>query len=202
MNQEVLERIFQPYFSTKKDKGSGLGLSVVHGIVHSHKGCITVESELGKGSSFHVFFPLVIAHVDPLGKTAEEVAGGLERILLLDDEPILLEMSTNMLEMKGYVVESRTSAMEALELIKKKPHHFDLIITDMNMPNMTGIELRKEITHIAPALPVIITTGFSENIDSIKAARLGFKRLIMKPVSFLDLTGAVREVLDEVKLGK
>lgn len=197
MGMGVLERIFQPYFTTKKEKGSGLGLSVVHGIVHSHNGCITVESEPGKGSAFHVYFPLAMADAPIPRRMADQVAGGTERILLVDDEPALIQMSKDTLELKGYTVETRTGSLEALELIKKKPRHFDLLVTDMTMPHMTGIELRKEIAHIAPNLPVIIITGFSENLDDEKAIRFGFKRLIMKPVSFLELTRAVREVLDE-----
>ncbi|MDX9785776.1 MAG: response regulator [Desulfobacterales bacterium] len=197
MDQQVLERIFQPYFTTKKDRGSGLGLSVVHGIVSGHKGCVTVESEPGNGSSFHVYLPLAIADADMTGETARQIAGGSERILLVDDEPAIIEMMKDVLERMHYVVEFRTSSLEALALIRAKPRHFDLLITDMNMPHMTGIELRMQAAQIYPDFPVIIMTGFSEGMDRDKAVKLGFKRLLMKPVSFRDLAGAVREVLDE-----
>jgi CheY-like chemotaxis protein len=196
----VLDRIFEPYFSTKeKDKGTGLGLAMVHGIVKSYGGNIRIYSEPGKGSAFHVYLPVIQTQAE-----REEldvvlpVEGGTERILLVDDEVQIVRMEQQMLERLGYHVTVRTSSIEALEAFRAVPDNFDLVITDMTMPNMTGVELAKKIIEIRPDIPMIICTGFSEKISENKAITMGIRGYVMKPVVKSELAKKIREVLDRI----
>ncbi len=198
MDKAVMERVFDPYFTTKeKTGGTGMGLAVVYGIVKSHGGAITVYSEPGKGSIFNVFLPRI--------ESAEAVAKpekitplpmGKEQILFVDDEPFIVDIGKGMLEHLGYTVVTRTSSIEALEAFKAQPNKFDLVITDMTMPKMTGDELAKELMRIKPNSPIIICTGFSEKITEEKARAMGIRRLIMKPIVQREMAKAIREALD------
>jgi signal transduction histidine kinase len=199
MAPEILERVFDPYFTTKEaGKGTGLGLAVVHGIVHSHGGAIKVYSEPGKGTTFHVYFPRVETSFEgtSLGLTEEPVPLGRgEHILLIDDEPALVEIGKQMLEHLGYQVTVRTSSVEALGLFSSQPSRFDLVITDMTMAHMTGEKLAEEMLRIRPNLPIILCTGFSEHISEAKAKALGIREFLMKPLTLKDLARAVRRNL-------
>lgn len=199
MTPEVLERAFEPYYTTKeRGEGTGLGLSVVHGIVKSYGGTITAYSEPGKGSTFHVYFP-VIEKKGEIPET-EEVAPiptGNERILFIDDEFPLVDLGKQMLEKLGYEVTIRTSSIEALKLFKVKPSEFDLVITDMTMPNMTGEKLAVELMKIRSDTPVIICTGYSRYISEKKAKDMGVRAFVMKPLMMRDLARTVRKVLDK-----
>jgi len=197
MSPEVIDRIFDPYFSTKpKDQGVGLGLSVVHGIVRSHGGAITVHSVPAEGSTVSVYLPQMDIHEKrPTEKPGEELVIGTERIMFVDDEPPIAKLGKQLLERLGYSVEARTSSIEALELFKAKPEYFDLIITDMTMPYLTGDNLAREIFKIREKIPIILCTGFSEQITEEKAARLGISAFLMKPLVKRELSEAVRKAL-------
>ncbi|MDA3897127.1 MAG: PAS domain S-box protein [Desulfobacteraceae bacterium] len=196
---DVINRIFEPYFTTKGiDKGTGMGLSVVHGIVQSHGGLITVETTPGKGSSFHIYLPEVIdsdGHKETI--TAEEpVFTGTERILFVDDEPTNVKVSQKILERLGYEVVGRTSSVEALELFKTKPDQFDLVITDMTMPHMTGDQLARQLIKIRPDIPIILCTGFSNKKLEDEVKKIGIREFLMKPISRQVLSQTIRKVLD------
>ena len=199
MAPEIMDRIFNPFFTTKQlGEGTGMGLAVVHGIIKSCNGAITVESEVGKGTKFHVYIPL-------LGETGEkgeveavaDITGGKERILFVDDEDVLALLGKEMLAGLGYDVVERTSSLEALKLFQSGPDRFDLVITDMTMPNMTGIELAQEIMRIRPDMPVILCTGFSKAITPEVAKAIGLKDVIMKPIVKRQIAEAIRRELDK-----
>ena len=195
---EILKRIFDPYFTTKgAGKGTGLGLAVVHGIVKSYGGGISVSSEVGKGSSFDVYFPRVEDSISVLeaGKVEPLPLGGQERVLFVDDEKEIGEIGQKSLQYLGYEVVVRMSSLEALELFRAKADQFDLVITDMTMPNMTGEELAREILGIRPGIPIILCTGFSENMSEGKAKALGIREFVMKPLVIMDLAKAIRRAL-------
>jgi CheY-like chemotaxis protein len=193
-----VERIFDPYFTTKgKGEGTGLGLAVVHGIVKNHGGSISVNSEPGKGTTFHVFFPLVESSVEPESKQAEPIPKGNERILFVDDEEVLCDIGNRMLQHLGYNVEVRTSSIEALEAFRSQPERYDLIITDMTMPQMTGTKLAREILLIRDNIPVILCTGFSEMNTEQQAKSMGIKGFIMKPIVIREIAMVIRDVLDK-----
>jgi CheY-like chemotaxis protein len=200
ISQEVIDRIFDPYFTTKEvGKGTGMGLSVVHGIVKKHNGAITVKSEPGKGTTFSIFFPAVEEDAVIESEPTEKLPTGNEKILFIDDEPSIVNMTRQMLERLGYEVDTKMSSIEALELFRSKPDQFDLIITDMTMPSMTGDKLVKEVLNIRPDMPTIICTGFSDKIDAEKAKEIGATEYIEKPVDKRNLAIKVRGVLDGKK---
>ncbi len=200
MDRTVMDRIFEPYFTTKpKGEGTGMGLAVVHGIVKSHGGAITVHSQPGQGTVFHVYFPLVVIDEKPAGYEAADLPRGTEQILLVDDEEVLVNLGRQMLELLGYQVECRTSSVEALEAFRSNPDHFDLLITDMTMPNMSGERLAQKILAIKPDLPVLLCTGFSESITPEKAAGVGIKALLMKPLALFQLAQVIRTTLDQTQ---
>jgi len=195
----VIGRIFEPYFTTKeRGKGTGLGLSVVFGIVKEYGGDIRVYSEVGKGATFHVYLPIPANTLTPV---AAEKAGtcetGRERILVVDDEELIARLEKQMLQRLGYRVEDWTSSTEALEAFRAAPDAFDLVITDMTMPNLTGDQLARELFSIKPGIPIIICTGFSEKLSDESAKTIGIKGYLMKPVGRKDLALLVRKVLDE-----
>ncbi len=197
MPEDVQTRIFEPFFTTKgRDKGTGMGLSVVHGIIKSHGGAITVKSEPGKGSTFEVFLPKIEMKTAPATDDNMALATGDERILFVDDEKVLTDMGRQMLERLGYKVVCRTSSIEALELFKAQPGNFDLVITDMTMPNMTGDKLAAALMDIRRDIPVILCTGFSEQFTEEKAKKLGIREYILKPMVMNKLAQTVRGVLD------
>ena len=192
-----IEKIFDPFFTTKKQgEGTGLGLSVVHGIVRQLDGRIMVESRLGEGTSFSVFFPKIEKKAMADGVDGEAAACGHERILFVDDEEPLAEMGADILRELGYQVASRTGSRAALALFKLDPSQFDLIITDQTMPEMTGIELAHEAMAIRPDIPVILCTGYSHRVDADAAAKAGIRAFAMKPLTKKELAQIVRKVLD------
>jgi len=197
MGETTLAKIFDPYFTTKeKGVGTGLGLAVVHGIVQKHGGAIRVQSEFGTGSTFDLYFPAVPKEASPEISVAEEMPTGNERILLIDDEQFLVDMGKEMLEYLGYRVEARTSSVDALELFSADPFRFDLVITDMTMPNMTGDKLAMEIIRIRADIPVVICTGYSERLLEERVRTAGVSAFVMKPILMAKLARAVRDALD------
>ncbi len=202
MAQDVIEKVFNPYFTTKKiGEGTGLGLSVVKGIVDTCNGLITVKSELGKGCIFDVYLPVLNREtkVATGPVETEKAPTGDERILFVDDEPPIAIFGEQLLGKLGYQVEVRTSAVEALKLFKTNSDRFDLVITDMTMPHMTGDVLAAEIRKIRPDIPVILCTGYSKAISDERAKEIGINAFLMKPVVNIQLAKTVRKVLDEAK---
>ena len=194
---EIMDRIFEPYFTTKEvGKGTGMGLSVIHGIVKRHGGGILVESELGKGMVFEIYFPALENKAEVEKEPEREIKGGSERILFVDDEEPMMNLYRRHLEGFGYDVKSTTKPVEALEWFKADPDRFDVIITDMTMPRMTGDKLAAEVLKIRPHMPVIICTGYSERMSAEKAEALGVRKYIEKPIDLRDLASALRDVLD------
>jgi PAS domain S-box-containing protein len=197
IDAEIMDRIFDPYFSTKEvDKGSGLGLSVVHRIVENHNGSISIASEPDKGTTVTVLFPAIDEMSVKEEVTSDALPTGTETVLLVDDEEYLLDIGAQILGRLGYRVEVSANPLEALERYRSDPDHFDLIITDMTMPHMTGKELIKEILITRPDMRTILSTGFSEKIDRERASELGIKKYIEKPLNMRELAVAIREVLD------
>jgi PAS domain S-box-containing protein len=197
IEREVLKRIFDPYYTTKEEgKGTGLGLAVVHGIIKEHCGDIRVSSESGKGSVFHVYLPLIEIKDKEKEMAPEPVQMGSERILLVDDEETIVHMAKRMLEWLGYQVTSRTSSIEALEAFRAQPSKFDLVITDMTMPNMSGEILAEELKKIRSDIPVILCSGFSERVSKEGTVTLGIEGFLMKPIVMSDLAKTIREVLN------
>lgn len=193
--------IFNPYFTTKaQGKGTGLGLAVVYGILQKYRGDIKVESEPGKGTTFHVYMPLLKSdRKSEDDNAAALIATGHERILLVDDEEASVKTEKKMLERLGYTITSHTSSLEALNRFRQQPDDFDLVISDMTMPNMTGDLLAKQLMAIRPDIPIIICTGFSEKLDALKAEATGISGILMKPVAKADMAEMVRQVLDKKK---
>ncbi len=198
MEKEVMDKIFEPYFTTKpQGKGTGLGLAVVYGIVNDYGGDIQVESRVGEGTTFRVFFPLMRRAFDAQAmEDATVYPGGTEHILLIDDEPSILRYETEMLTRLGYRITSRVNGVEALAAFQDHPNEFDLVITDMSMPNMTGEELARQLILIRFDIPIIICTGFSERIDRKKASEMGVKGFLLKPIVRSKMAKLVRSVID------
>jgi PAS domain S-box-containing protein len=198
MTEEVIERIFEPYFTTKEQgEGTGLGLSVVHGIVTGYGGCIRVSSEIEKGSVFNVYLPLIES--SPLLEKSRILSpppGGRESILLVDDEQQMVNMMQQMLRQLGYSVTSFTDSLEAFEYFKTHSTDFDLIISDVTMPKITGPALARKLLELNENVKILISTGLGERIPQEKAGNMGIKGMIMKPVNMRDLAAAVRSVLD------
>jgi two-component system cell cycle sensor histidine kinase/response regulator CckA len=196
----TIEKIFNPFFTTKeKGKGTGMGLPVVHGIVHSHGGVIYAHSEPGKGSTFNVFLPALEKRLKPEDKFEKPIPTGTERILFIDDEPSIVNTSKQILESLGYDVVTCVSSIEALRLFKAQKDRFDLVITDMTMPQMTGENLAGELIRIKPDIPVILCTGFSASMDEKKAMDMGIRAFVSKPILKRELSEIIRNVLDREK---
>ena len=203
MEPKIIDRIFDPFYTTKgQGEGTGLGLSVVHGIIKSHGGYITVRSESGKGSTFQVYLPKSETQVSKIITGALPVKGGKERVLFVDDEDILVDLGNERLMKLGYDVIATTSSIEALELFKKEPHKIDLVITDYTMPHLTGIDLATELLRVRADIPIILCTGHSDDVspEIIKAA--GIRELLMKPQSRDEIAQAIRRVLDAKSKGQ
>jgi len=199
MDRKTMEKIFDPYFTTKKaGEGTGLGLSVVESIVRKHGGSISVYSEPGLGATFRVYLPLLkgdpAAEAAPAGGAA---MAGKERIMVVDDQGEIAAMAKEMLEDLGYTVDAYTSSGEAFKAFSGNPPAYDLVITDLTMPDMTGIELSRRLMEIRPDIPVILCSGFGETISPEAVASLGIRRLLKKPILIQEYGQAVRQVLDE-----
>ncbi|MGD8800547.1 MAG: response regulator, partial [Desulfobacterales bacterium] len=193
---EALPHIFNPYFTTKeKGEGTGLGLAVVQGIIKSLNGAITVDSKVGEGSTFNVYLPTIKRELAEEEEMPKPLPMGYERILLVDDEQPLVEIGKQMLERLGYRVDTRTSSIEALNLFKANPDRFDLVITDIVMPNMSGDKLADEMMGIRPDIPIVLCTGYSEKFTRQHASDMGIECFLMKPLVMQDLAGTVRRAL-------
>ena len=199
--EDLIGKVFDPYFTTKEqEKGTGLGLAVVYGIVKEHGGDIKVYSEIGKGSTFDIYFPLMKKSIDSESiPEPEKYQGGSERILLVDDEKTIAKLEKQMLERLGYDVTSRISGFDALAAFKANPSSYDLVVTDMSMPNIPGDKLAQEIKTIRSDVPIIICTGFSERIHENNLQQMGINGLLMKPIVKSELAKTIRKVLDEAK---
>jgi len=198
MNKETQERIFEPFYTTKAvNKGTGLGLSVVHGIVSSHKGDIHVVSKPGKGSVFHIYLPTIKSEETVATKQSIKLAKGSEYVMVVDDEIAIGDLIKRMLENFGYQTEVYNSGLDAFEAFKDNPNKFDLLITDLTMPQMTGFDLADQIHKIKEQLPVIIMTGFGDSITKATKERYGVKQVLVKPVAIEQLTTAIRKALDK-----
>ncbi|HBD06687.1 MAG TPA: hybrid sensor histidine kinase/response regulator, partial [Syntrophobacteraceae bacterium] len=197
VDSSVIERIFDPYFTTKAPgEGTGLGLAVVQGIIKSQGGCVTVSSELGKGTVFHVFLPAITSPTKHEEQAVEPPGRGKERILFVDDEAILAELGKEALESLGYSVVAMTSSMEALAAFHDHPEKFDLVITDQTMPDMTGLVLAQKLLKIRPDIPIILCTGYSQQVTKEHTSETGIREFLMKPLILRDLARVVRRLLD------
>ena len=200
IDPKFMDRIFDPYFTTKEvGKGTGMGLAVVHGIVTHYEGTILVNSKLSKGTTFDVFFPSTEQIGTDEKTDKDKLPVGNENILFIDDEIALVKLGKQILEPLGYQVTTEISAPKALELIRSDPDHYDLVITDMTMPLMTGGRLSEEILKIRKDMPIIICTGFSETLNKEKSVSLGIRQYLEKPVNKKNMAETVRKVLDETK---
>jgi PAS domain S-box-containing protein len=198
MTEEVAHRIFEPYFTTKeKGVGTGMGLAVVHGIVRSYGGAITVDSAPGRGSTFNVYLPRILKTAAPVDERSHVYPTGHERILCVDDEQTLVDVAEQMLAKLGFQVITSTSSVEALKLFQTQPDDFDLVITDLTMPNLTGDRLAAELTKIRPDVPVILCSGYSEHLTGKQLRETGIRSFLMKPLLIGDLATTVRRILDE-----
>lgn len=202
--EELQTKIFDPFFTTRsKGEGTGLGLSVVHGVVKDCKGAITVESTVGKGSIFSVYLPVIEQDQDTLDDSADELLPtGNESILFVDDEPAIVDMADKLLTSLGYTVSGFTSSPEALLAFGRSPEKYDLVITDMTMPHLNGDRLAQEIMEQRRGVPIIICTGYSEQITEEDALKMGITNFIMKPVAMKTLATTVRKALEESVVDK
>jgi len=199
ISSQHIHNIFEPYFTTKPvGEGTGMGLAVVHGIIENYGGKITVDSTIGKGTCFAIYLPITKKRKVYTPSEKEDSPLGTENILFIDDEAPIAKMGSKVLEQLGYSVTTRTSSVEALELFRSKPQTFDLVISDMTMPNMTGDVLAGELMKIRPDIPVVLCTGYSKKISEESAADIGIKALVYKPIVKADLAKMVREVLDKI----
>ncbi len=199
MDKVLVNKIFDPYFTTKKKgEGTGVGLSVVHGIVKSHQGQITVYSEPGHGTEFHVYLPCVEYSQESLVEQQEIPQGQQEKVLVVDDEEAIVQLLGNILRKLCYVVITKSSSTAALETFRDGYQDIDLVVTDMSMPGLSGAELAVELLKIKPGLPIILCTGFSEVIDEEKARAVGFKGFLLKPVLKRQLALVAREALESI----
>ena len=195
--EDIINRIFDPFFTTKpKEEGTGMGLSVVHGIVKSCGGVITVDSTVGKGTLFEVYFPAVEKGDEVMREEdARPLPTGSESILLVDDEDLLVDLGQRMLEQLGYRVTPVVSSIEALRLFEKDPDRYDLVLTDLTMPNLEGDKLAAAMLKIRPEIPIIIATGFSEKLTEQKLAMIGIRKMVLKPIVMHDIADTIRQVL-------
>jgi len=198
IKQEMIDKIFEPFFTTKKaEEGTGMGLAVVHGIVKSHNGNISIYSKEGQGTTFSILFPIVVDVIHKHEKQEEDIPRGNERILLVEDDSSLAEAEKKLFEELGYNVTKVTSGIEAFEIFRKVPNRFDIIITDYSMPKMTGGELISKIRSFSSDIPVILCTGFSQVITPPKARSLGIGDIIMKPIELGQIAKSIRKLLEK-----
>lgn len=197
MGYNTLQRLFDPYFTTKEViEGTGLGLSVTHGIVKSHQGAINVESEPGKGSTFTILIPAIDKDAKEDRIEEIQIPKGSEKILFVDDEELFYDLGQRQLESLGYEVIAMKDSLEALKTFQDRPDYFDLVITDQTMPKLTGIKLALELIKIRPGTPIILCTGFSEQVSEETAVNFGISEFVMKPVNIRKLAKTIRKVLE------
>ncbi len=198
--REIIDAIFEPYFTTKEvGEGTGMGLALVHGIVESYGGKIMVDSTLGEGTVFTIYLPLTKEKKSYRPHKSEVLSTGTGRILFVDDEDQIIKMVSRMLERLGYSVTTCNNSLDTLELFKVKSHEFDLVITDMTMPKMTGDKLAVELMKIRPDIPVILYTGYNKKMSDEIASKIGIKAFAYKPIVKADLANTIRKVLNEAK---
>jgi len=200
MDAATMARIFEPFFTTKETgQGTGMGLAVAHGIVKSMRGAILAKSELGRGSEFFVYLPETAGQAEEAARPGlERMHGGRERVLFVDDEKALAELGGRILGRLGYAVTALSSSRQALELFKREPGAFDLVVTDQTMPGMAGLQLAREMLAVNPHLPIILCTGHSEQVSEEIARQVGIRRFLLKPLSATKLARVVRQLLDQV----
>ena len=195
--EDIIEKIFDPYFTTKSQgKGTGLGLAVVNGIVNSYRGTITAESKVGEGARFNLLLPAVVAEQGAKVETGQPIPRGSERILFIDDEPALVEIGQQLLQLLGYHVTTRTSSAQALDLYRENPAAFDLLISDYTMPKMTGAQLARFVREINPDMPVILMSGLEVANLEAEAGLAGVSGCLCKPINIKEIAIMVRELLD------
>jgi PAS domain S-box-containing protein len=200
---ELIERVFEPFFTTKgHGEGTGLGLSVVHGIVRGHRGAILVRSEPGTGTVFDLYFPAAEREGEDATKAATPAAtpaGRGERVLYVDDEDQLVDLVTRMMERMGYNVTGMTRPTEAIDAVRADPNRFDLVLSDLGMPGMSGMDLAEELLRIRPDLPIIITSGYVRAEDARRAEQIGVRDVVMKPNTVAEIGQLIRDRLDALK---
>lgn len=199
MSRKVLNRVFDPYFTTKGvGEGTGLGLFIVHGLVKKHDGDIAIESASGKGTNFYVYLPVYQGVLDEPVQSPDDTAmpAGTEHILVVDDEEAILLLMRDFLEECGYTVSTHISGQAALEMVRSNTSEVDILITDMTMPEMNGLELADEIHIMKPDIPIILITGYSEKITSEKMIKAGVCESLMKPIPLVELGQTIRRLLD------
>ena len=197
MSPDILEKVFEPYFTTKEfGAGSGMGLAVVYGIVKKCKGAIRIESNVDEGTTVEVLFPKIEGEAPSKENKESELPTGKERILLVDDDPSIVSMIAQMLERLGYAVTSMTDSESLLERFNSDPDDFDLVITDMSMPKMSGDQLAAELMKIRKDIPILLCTGHSDTIDEKKAKEIGIQGFAMKPLDRGNLARLTRSILD------
>ena len=204
MDEKIKSKIFDPYFTTKSvGEGTGLGLAVVHGAVKDHDGSINVYSELGHGTTFHIYLPIIEVEINETAiKKEKEVPliGGNESIIIVDDDVNILEIAQQALSDHGYRVYSFNNGVQAYQELQKYPDKFDLLLTDMTMPFITGAELALKALQIRPSLPIILFTGHSEMINREKALAMGIREYCQKPLNVMQMLVVVRKVLDNAEV--
>jgi signal transduction histidine kinase/CheY-like chemotaxis protein len=197
ISPEIIDKIFDPFFTTKeKGKGTGMGLAITYGVIKEYGGEITVDSQLGRGTVFHIYLPQSREEAVAVDSTVADLPGGKERILFVDDEDLLAELGKKLLERLGYQVTVKTKSFEALETFQNQPYDFDLVITDQTMPDMTGLDMARRMLQIRHNIPIILCTGYSALVDEEKAKSQGIKEFAMKPLNNSTLARLIRKVLD------
>jgi CheY-like chemotaxis protein len=200
MDKATLDRVFEPFFTTKAPgQGVGLGLSVVHGIMQNHGGAITVYSEPGKGTAFHLYFPAAAgeAAAEPGPMPAEVARASGERVLFVDDEEALVFLAERTLQRMGYRVSGHTDPLRALEAFRSQPGEFDVVVTDLSMPGMSGADLARALLELRPDVPIVMTSGYVRAEDVESARRLGIRAVILKPNTVEELGATLHALLNE-----
>jgi CheY-like chemotaxis protein len=198
MNTATMERIFDPFFTTQAPgEGTGLGLSVVHGIMKDHDGAVSVYSEPGKGTIFNLYFPAAGTASAKMQQVTAPQSGHSERLLYVDDEEALVMLATRSLGRLGYEVTGHTNPIEALQVFRENPRHFAAVITDLSMPGMSGADLAREIIAIRPDIPVVITSGYIRPEDEVDAREIGVHDLILKPDTIDELAKTLQRVFSK-----
>ncbi len=200
MDRDTMARVFEPFFTTKgKGRGTGLGLSIVHTIVRRHEGAIELQSQPGEGTTVTCFFPALAAPPEDLATVEEAPVGNGERVLLVEDEPSLVDLNARRLESLGYRVTPQRDAVRALAAFRRRPGDYDLVVSDHLMPRLLGIDLAREVHDIRPDVPIVLLTGYVEHLPDEAVRAAGVRRLVKKPVTLRELGSALRDVLQEAR---